>query len=150
MIKEQIEKDLKKAMLAGDKASVSALRNIKSAIGYSEVAANKREEGLDDKELSSLLRKESKKRQEAADLYAKAGAEDRVRAELTEKKIIDQYLPKAMSEEETIKFVEEAIQEIGELTQKTMGQTIAATKRLSGDRADGALVARIVQQRLNG
>ncbi len=148
MIKDQIEKDLKVAMLGGQKELVSALRNIKSVIGYSEVATNKRDVGLDDQELVKLLQKESKKRQEAADLYKKAGDQERASAELFEKNVIDEYLPEAMGEDEIEGLIEKAEKEIGEISQKTMGQTIALVKKLSDNRADGGTIAKLISKRL--
>jgi uncharacterized protein len=148
MIKDQINKDLKQAMLDGNKELVSALRNIKSVIGYSEVAQNKRDEGLSDKELLTLLGKESKKRLEAAELYKKAGDKQRTDAELFEKGIIDKYLPEAMNENEISELVDRAEKELGEITQKTMGRAISLVRELSDNRAEGGVVARLVSQKI--
>lgn len=148
MIKESIEQDLKKAMLAGDKQLVLTLRNLKSAILYAEVAASKQKVGLGDQEIITLLQKESKKRQEAADLYDKAGEAARAKSEKSEKEVIGKYLPEAMGEAAINQLIDKAVNEVGELSKQTMGQVIAFVKKQSGGAADGAQVARLVQKRL--
>src|SRR5579871_1791390 len=108
-IKEQIDQDLKNALMSGDKTKVSALRLIKSAIGYEEVAKNKRDSGLSDEETISLLAKEVKKRDESALLYKQGGDEERAQKELDEKKLIENYLPEQLSEDEVASLVDQAI-----------------------------------------
>lgn len=150
MIKQTIDQDLKKAMLAGDKQLVSVLRGLKSVILYGEVASSRREEGLGDPQIIALLQKESKKRQEAADLYQKTNNEDRAQAELYEKQIIDGYLPTAMTEEEVGKVVDRVIAEIDEpLTNQIMGQVIGKVKEDTGGSADGVLIAKLVKERIS-
>jgi uncharacterized protein len=87
-IKEQIDRDLKAAMLGGDKVLTTTLRGLKSAILYAEVASNQREAGLPDNEIVNLLGKEAKKRQESADLYRQGGNNEKAEAELAEKSVI--------------------------------------------------------------
>ncbi len=148
MIKQQIEGDLKKAMLDGNKELVSALKNLKSAIMYAEVATGKRESGLDEQTLISLLQKESKKRQDSADMYQKGGAIDRSKAELYEKSVIDAYLPEAMSEDEVNALIDEAVASLDGLSRQNMGQIIGSVKAKSGASADGGMIAKLVQSRL--
>lgn len=147
-MKVQIEQDLKTAMLAGDKTLVTTLRGIKSAILYAEVASNKRDEGLSDQEMVDILRKELKKRQESADLYAQGGNQERQEAELTEAKVIEKYLPQQLPDEELNKLVDEAISEIGPASQQTMGQLIGKVKALSGGSVDGSRIATAVKGRM--
>lgn len=148
MIQDQITKDLKEALLQGDKVKATVLRGLKSVIGYAEVAAGKRESGLEDKEIITLFQKEAKKRQESADLYLKAGDQIRTDKELTEKKIIEVYLPEQLSEDEIAKHVDDVISDLGVSDSKAMGQVIAGVKARSGGAADGAIIARIVKERL--
>ena len=139
-IKNQIDKDLKQAMLAGDKTLVTTLRGVKSAILYAEVSDNARDSGLTDDKIITILQKEAKKRQESADLYGKGGNLEKQEAELAEKEIINQYLPEQLSEAEIVKLVDESINKVGNDQQK-MGQIIGMVKSESGGNADGALVA---------
>src|SRR3954447_144609 len=99
-MQQQIEQDLKSALLAGDKAKTETLRNIKSALLNEAISQGARETGLSDDQIQKILARESKKRQEAADLYKQGGADDRASAELAEKTIIDAYLPEQMDEEQ--------------------------------------------------
>src|ERR1700692_3697644 len=91
-LKQQIEQDLKTALLSGDKRRVMTLRSLKNAILYAEVAKNVRETGLPDDEITQLFLKESKKRQESAELYSQGHNEERAKSEISEKQIIDAYL----------------------------------------------------------
>lgn len=141
--------DLKSALLAKDAEKVSVLRSIKSAITYAEVARGvKGGTGLSDQEILEVMSKESKKRQESADLFTKGGAVDRADKELREKSIIDKYLPKALSNDEIAKLVDQAISEMGELSPQTMGRVIGRVKELSKGAADGGAIAGIVKERM--
>lgn len=148
-IQDQLTKDLKEALLGGDKVRATVLRSLKSAIGYAEVAAGKRDTGLDDKEIIALFQKEAKKRQDSADLYLKAGDQERADKELAEKKLIEVYLPAQLSEDEIAKHVDAVIAELDIVDSKAMGQVISAVKSRTGGAADGAIIARITRERLS-
>jgi uncharacterized protein YqeY len=148
-MQEQIDKDLKEAMLAGDKAKAETLRGIKAAILNEAVAQNARDTGLSDDAIQKILAKESKKRQEAADLYKQGGSEDRASAELAEKVIIDAYLPEQMGEDEIAKLADEAIAATGAAGMQDMGKVIGAVKAKAGNSADGSVIARIVKDKLS-
>ncbi len=148
-IKEQIDADLKAAMLGGDKVLTTTLRGIKSAILYAEVAANKRDSGLADEELVSLLGKEAKKRQESADLYTQGGSEEKAKAELAEKLVIEKYLPKQMNDEALKNLVEAAVTETGAASMQDMGKVIGLVKQRAGAAADGGRIAQMVKERLS-
>lgn len=147
-IQEQLTKDLKEALLQGDKVKATVLRGLKSAVGYAEVASGKRDSGLEDKEIIALFQKEAKKRQESADLYLKAGDKERASQELAEKEIIEVYLPAQLSEAEIADHVDSVIAELGATDQKMMGQVIAAVKARTDGAADGAIIAKITKERL--
>lgn len=146
-IKEQINQDLKTAMLAGEKTLVTTLRGLKAAILNAEVAAQARDTGLPEEQVVSLLQKEAKKRQESADLFGQGGNTDKQAAELAEKVVIEKYLPEQLSEEQVSQLVDEAVAEVGSDKQK-MGQAIGLVRQRSGGNADGALIARLVKEKL--
>lgn len=148
-MQQQIESDLKAALLAGDKAKAETLRNIKSALLNEAISQGARETGLSDEQIQKILAKESKKRQEAADLYQKGGAADRASAELAEKTIIDTYLPEQMGEVEVAKIVDEEIAKAGSPTMQDMGRIIGAVRDRTAGQADGALIAKLVKERLS-
>ncbi len=148
-MKQQIEVDLKTAMLAGDKVLVTTLRGLKSAILYVEVADGAREQGLSDDKVITVLQKEAKKRQESADLYAQGGNLEKHDAELTEKKVIEKYLPQQISEAEISGIVDEVITATSASGMQAMGQVIGAVKQKTGASADGSIIARIVKEKLS-
>jgi uncharacterized protein YqeY len=149
MLQEQITQDLKTALLEGNAEKVSVLRSIKSAILYVEVAKGvQRGSGLTEPELIEVLTRESKKRQESADLFKKGGADDRAEKELREKEIIDHYLPARLTTDEINALVDKAIAELGELTPQMMGRVISRVKELSKGAADGGVIAGIVKERM--
>lgn len=148
MLKQRLQDDVKKAMLAKDAGRLECLRGLKSVILYAEVASGKREAGLSDDEIVTLFAKEAKKRQESADLYVQGGSQERADKELAEKAIIEEYLPEQLSEEEVSKIVEEAIASTGAVDVKAMGQVIGAVKAKVGNSADGALIAKLVKEKL--
>lgn len=147
-IKQQIDQDLRRAMLAGDKTLVTTLRGLKSAILYAEVAKGAREQGLPDTEVIEILSKEAKKRQESADMYVQGGAAEKADAELIEKKVTEKYLPAQLSEEEIKQLVVQAITEIGATDMSAMGQVIGKVKEQTKGSAGGAIIARLVKESL--
>ncbi len=146
-IKGDIEADIKQAMLAGDKTLVQTLRGLKSAIQYAEVAAGTQGSD-DDAAVQAVLGKEAKKRQESADLYKQGGNAEKAEAELAEKVVIEKYLPEQMSEDEVVKIVESAIQEIGATSSQQMGQVMGKVRERTQGQADGGTIARLVKERL--
>lgn len=148
MLEKQIEQDLKVALLGGDRFKAQTLRGLKSALLYFKVEKGKRESGLSEDEEIAVLSKEAKKRQESADLYRQGGSEEKAQAELEEKAIIEKYLPAQMPEEEVIKVVDLTIKETGASQLSDMGKVISSVKEKTAGKADGALIARIVKERI--
>ncbi|HPR09719.1 GatB/YqeY domain-containing protein [Candidatus Saccharibacteria bacterium] len=147
-LKQRLQDEVKKAMLAKDAARLECLRGLKSVILYAEVAAGKRDNGLEDAEVESLLAKEAKKRQESADLYVQGGSQERADKELAEKAMIEEFLPKQLSEAEISAVVDEIISQVKPNGAQQMGQVIGQVKSRLGNTADGALIARLVKEKL--
>lgn len=145
MLKEQINADLKTAMLARNAFETTVLRGLKASILDEEVKLGKREEGLNDTEIETLVAREVKKRKEAANLLDAERAEN----ELKEAEILSRYLPEMASEEEIRAAVKDEISTIGEVSIKQMGVIIGKMKAKFGNSADGAVLARIVKEELN-
>ncbi|HSX06019.1 MAG TPA: GatB/YqeY domain-containing protein [Candidatus Saccharimonadales bacterium] len=149
-VRQQLDEDVKAAMLGGDSLRVDTLRGLKSVILYADVAAKKRDSGgISDDEVLALLAKEAKKRQESADLYVQGGSQERADKELAEKAIIESYLPTQMSEADLTQLVDAIIAEQGAEGMQAMGKVIGAVKAKVGNTADGSVIARIVKERLN-
>lgn len=144
---QQIDADLKAAMLGGDKQLVTTLRTLKSAIMYAESAAGA--QGMSDAATAAVLQKEAKKRQESADLYVRGGNQEKAAAERQEIDVINRYLPAPLTDEELARLVDAAVQEVTEVTPSSMGAVIARVKELSNGRADGRRIAGMVKERLD-
>lgn len=147
-IKQTIDQDLKQAMLAGDKTTATTLRGLKSAILNVEIEKNQRDSGLADADVLAVLAKEAKKRQESADLYRQGGNQERAEAELTEKAVIERYLPAQLSDDELKAVIDEAVSQTGASGPQAMGAVIGAVKAKVGQQADGARIAQLVKERL--
>lgn len=143
-LKEKINADLKVSMLARDSFSTNVLRGLKAAILSEEVAKNKREEGLDDSEIESVIVREVKKRNEAAKLLD----EERANNELKEAEILSKYLPEMMNEEEVLKIVQNEISKLDEKSPKQMGQVIGSIKAKYSNSIDGSMLAKMVKEEL--
>ena len=145
MLKEQINADLKTAMLARNSFETTVLRGLKASILDEEVKLGKREEGLKDTEIETLVAREVKKRKEAANLLDAERAEN----ELKEAEILSKYLPEMASEEEIRAAVKDEISTMGEVSIKQMGTIIGKMKAKFGNSADGAVLAKIVKAELS-
>lgn len=146
MLKDRLNQDIKTALLSGDKSRAEVLKSLKSAILYEEVAQKAREEGLSDEQIQVVLAREAKKRGESAEMYSKAGEDARSKTEAAEKAIIDEYLPKQISDEELEQVVSEAIKAAGDSA--NIGQVIGAVRGKVGQSADGSRIAALVKEKL--
>lgn len=144
---DRINADLKESMLARDAFRTGVLRDLKSAFLYEEVAKNKRNEGLNDAELEAVIARECKKRDDSIEIYVAAGNTELSEKELAEREILMHYLPKQLSDDEICDIVNRVI-ETGGFAKQDMGRVIGAVKAEVGSQANGATVAKVVQQQL--
>ena len=149
VLKDKINSDLKEALLSGDHFRAETLRGIKAVILNEEVAQGKREDGIDDNVIEQLLARELKKRNESAVIYENAQRPELAEKERAEAKIISEYLPKQVTEDEIEAVVIRVIKNLGVSKQNEMGQVIGLVKKELGNTADGALIAKIVKNNLN-
>lgn len=147
-LKDDITADLKTAMLARDEFVTTTLRGLKAAILNEEVAKGLRDEGLSDEAIEQLIARESKKRDEAAKLFEQGGNQVSADKERAEKELLSKYLPEQLSEADVVKLVDDAVADIQPDGMKDMGRVIGAVKAKAGNTADGALVARLVKEKL--
>jgi uncharacterized protein len=147
-VQEQIESDLKAAMLAGDKTKAEVLKGVKSAMQYEAMNLKTQDKSLSPEQAQKVLAREAKKRQETAEIYKKAGEDERANKELAEKETIDAYLPKQLSEEEIEEAVIEEIKTSGATSQADMGKVIGAVRAKLGAAADGAVIAKVAKEKL--
>lgn len=145
---DKINDDLKQAMIKKDHKQVSVLKLLKSGILYAAVDSGSRD-NISDEQVLAVLRKEAKKRQETADLYAKAGDKQREEHERYEKEITDQYLPDMLTEEQVAKLVDEVVDGLDDISLKMLGKVISEVKVRSNGLADGSMTARLAKERLS-
>ena len=141
-IREQIDADLKDAMRAGEKEKVGALRMVVSEL---QKAAK---EGGDDEQ--TVLRRERKRRLEAAEAFRGGGREDLAAGEEAEAQLIGAYLPPELSEEELQEIVARAVRDSGAATAKDMGIAMREAMAAVDGRADGKRVSGLVRAALQG
>ena len=148
-LKENIEGEIKKAMLAREKDKLRALRAIKSQILLAESEKGATTQLTPEKELN-LLMKAAKQRKEAAEIYEQQGRQDLLDIELSELKTIETFLPAQMSEEALKEKITAIIEKTGASTPKDMGKVMGmASKELSGS-ADGKRISSMVKSLLVG
>jgi uncharacterized protein YqeY len=141
-ILEQVQSDTRDALKAGERDRVSALRLVADALQKDA------KEGGDDE--IAVLRRERKRRLEAATAYRDGGNEDRAAAEEAEAREIERYLPAEMSDDDLASAVEAAIAESGASGPGDMGKVMGAVLPKVGDRADGKRVSALVREKLAG
>lgn len=152
MLKDKLNKDLIQALKNKDSLRVDTLRLLNSAIHNKELdkrSANNGEDiALTDDEVLGVLRSEAKKRKEAILLYQKGNREDLAKKEEEELKIIEEYLPSQLSDEEVKKIVDEVFFELKPLGLADFGKVVGAAMKRTGGRASGDRVAKAVREKL--
>jgi uncharacterized protein len=144
MIAQTLQAKIGESMKAHDEIRTSTLRLLLSALNYEKI--DKQHE-LNDEEELVVIRREAKKRKEAIEMYTKANAPDRAAKEAEELKILQEYLPPEMGEEELAKLVDEAIDQIKPAGMQDMGKVIGFVKSKAPN-ADGGTVAELVKKKL--
>ena len=139
-ILEQVQSDTKAALKAGERERVSALRMVADALQKDA------KEGGDDE--VAVLRRERKRRLEAAEAYRDGGSGERAEAEEAEAREIERYLPAEMSDDDLVALVDEAIAGSGAESPADMGKVMGALMPKVGGRADGKRVSAMVKDRL--
>lgn len=144
---EQVSNDIKEAMKARDKVRLETLRNIKKVFLEAKTAPGAND-NLDDADALKLLSKLAKQGKESAATFTAQGRQDLADAELAQVAVIEEYLPKPLTEAEIEAAVKEIIAETGAQGMKDMGRVMGtATKRMAGC-ADGGVISAIVKRLL--
>lgn len=147
-LKQQIDNDIKTAMLAKNKEELTALRSVKSLILLAETEKGNSADNISQDVENKLLMKAAKQRKESAEIFQKEGRDDLASKELFELEVISRYLPKQLSEEEVISEVKKVIEQVGAKGPQDMGKVMGtATKQLTG-KADGKMISEIVKKLL--
>jgi uncharacterized protein YqeY len=145
-ITERIQADATAAAKAQDRERLAALRLLLDALNKE---AKEARGTLDEQREIAVLKRERKRRGEAAEAYRKAGRGDAAAAEEQEASIIDTYLPAEISDDELEALVADALSETGAASQKEMGKVMSAVMSKAGGRADGRRVSELVRSKLS-
>ena len=149
-LKQQIEDKLNSALKAKDKNTYPTLRLIISAIKDAEIAGrSKGVKKITDSDINAILKKMVKQRNESCEVYKKAGRDELLESESKEIEIINAFLPKQLSEEETKKICQEIVKSVGASSMKDMGKVMGALKAKHADTIDFSKVSLIIKELLN-
>lgn len=146
-MEQKIKADLKKAQLSRDALAVSTLRLVISELTNARIQKG---HDLDDDEVAVVLKREAKKRVEAAESFTNGGRLGSAQKEQEELKVIENYLPAQMSDEELTKIVESHINKVGANSMQELGRVIGLVMAEVGSKADGGRVSAIVKEKLQG
>lgn len=147
MLFEQISNDIKEAMKARDKVRLETLRNIKKVFIEAKTAPGANDT-LEDADALKLLSKLAKQGKESAATYVQQNRQDLADAELAQVAVIEEYLPKAMTEDEIEAAVKEIIASTGAQGMKDMGKVMGMASKQMAGRADGRVISGIVKKLL--
>jgi len=139
---EQLQQEIKSAMLAKDAERLNALRMLKSAIGYVQI--EKRTDALSDADFMAVVQREVKKRRDSAEQFTTGGRPELAAKENAEISVLETFLPKQLSPEELEALVRATIQEVGATDKKQMGAVMKAVQAKVAGRADGKTISGIV------
>ena len=150
MLREEIKLKLNDALRNKDKKSISTLRLVLAAIKDRDIAARSKgnNSGISEDEIKLLLQTMIKQRKESSQIYEKAGRNDLLLAEKEEIKIISNFLPKQMSEEEIISAIDLVIDETNSKSIKDMGNIMSNLKEKYAGRCDFSIVSKLARERL--
>lgn len=141
---DQVNNDIKAAMMAREQGKLEALRSIKAAFLIAKTEGAQQNELTPERELL-IVQKLYKQRKESAEIYLTNNRKELADKEIFEAGIIEQYLPKPLTDEEITKVLQEVINETGAKSPSEMGKVMGvATKRLAG-RVDGRVISEKVK-----
>ena len=147
-LEDKIKESIILAMKAKDKTRLEALRAVKSAILLEKTKVGNKE-SLDENQIIKLLQKLVKQRNESAKIYKEQNRNELAEIEDSQSKIISEYLPDQLNEEELIAIIDEVILSTGAESIKDMGKVIGATSAKVLGRAEGRVMADLVKLKLN-
>ena len=141
-LQEKLGQEIKTAMLARDADRLSALRMLKSTLGY--ILIEKKAETISDADFVSVVQKEVKKRRDSIEQFEKGGRPELAAKEKQEITVLENFLPQQLSPEDLEKLIRDAIAETGATSKKEMGPVIKAVQTKAAGRADGKTISQLV------
>lgn len=147
-LQDKVMEAMKTAMKAKDTQSLEALRSIKAALLLAQTETGSKTDLTEEEEIK-LLQKQVKQRKDSAAIYNEQNRTDLAEPELIQAKVIEQFLPQQLSEEEVNKIIDQIISETGASSMADMGKVMGlASAKLAG-KADGKTISTAVKSRLS-
>jgi uncharacterized protein len=146
-LKDRLRADLTTAMKGRDELSTATLRMVLSAVSAEEVAGKEARELTDD-DVLAVLRREAKKRREAAEAFAGAGRPEQAERERAEEGVIATYLPAQLEDADLAAIVADVVTRTGASGMKDMGKVMGTVQAAVAGRAEGGRVAAEVRRQL--
>ena len=147
VLKQTIDTEIKTAMLARDKDRLRALRSIKSLILLAE--SENRDVELDEARGVDILTKAAKQRRDSIEIYEQQNRQDLLETELAELKVIEEFLPKQLTEEEVKVELEKIIAKIGATSAADLGKVMGASMGVLKGKADGKVISAVAKALLS-
>ena len=147
-LKEKINEDIKSALKSGDSLRLSVLRMLNAAISNKEIELRKKDLGLSDAEVLEAILSEAKKRRDATSEFKNGGRADLAEKELSELKILSEYLPPEISDEELSRVIESGIREAGAANAGDFGKVMKIIMPSLKGKASGDRIAKTLQAAL--
>ncbi|MEX1116148.1 MAG: GatB/YqeY domain-containing protein [Akkermansiaceae bacterium] len=144
----RIPEDIKTAMRAKDATALNALRALKTALTNAAIEKGGLGTALEEPEVLTLVRKQIKQRLDSCEQFEKAGRPELVVTEKAEIEILSRYLPAALTDEQLLAIIEQAVTETGSTGKADMGKLMKRSQELAEGRADGKLLSAAVMKRL--
>ncbi len=141
---QQIESEIVTAIKSKDQLMVGTLRALKVRLQNEKIAKMK---DLSEEDITALVKSEIKRRKEAVESFTNGDRAEMAAKELAEAKILEKYLPQQLSEAEILGVIDEVVSQ-GNFTAADFGKAMGAVKAKVGQSADGALVAKLLKEKL--
>lgn len=148
-IATQLPEDIKTAMRAKDATALNALRALKTALTNAAIEKGSLSTVLDPSEAMAVVRKQIKQRQDSIEQFEKAGRAELAATEKAEIEILSRYLPAALTEEQLLGILEQAVADTGATGRADMGKVMKRAQELAEGRADGKVLSAAVMKRLS-
>lgn len=148
-IATQLPEDIKNAMRAKDATALNALRALKSALTNASIEKGSLSTVLDNSEAMAVVRKQIKQRLDSIEQFEKAGRAELAATEKAEIEILSRYLPAALTEEQLLAILEQAVADTGATGKADMGKVMKRAQELAEGRADGKVLSAAVMKRLS-
>ena len=145
-MKEQIINDLKEAMKAQDKETLSVIRMVKGAISLEEINTKKE---LTDNEIINIIAKQIKTRKESIEDFKKGNRQDLIDQTEKEIEILNKYMPEQLSDEEVEKIIQNVIDEVKPTGISDMGKVMKEAKEKLAGQADMSFVSKVIKEKLS-